>query len=122
MKITLTGRPITKKNSQIPIITKTGKRFIIQSKQYRAYEKDCLKQLMYLYRGITITGQISTKMLYYMPTKARPDLLNLEQATADILQKAGVIENDKNIYSFDGSRIAGVDKANPRCEIEIEGR
>ena len=57
-----------------------------------------------------------------MPTKARPDLLNLEQATADILQKAGVIENDKNIYSFDGSRIAGVDKANPRTEIIIEGR
>jgi len=62
------------------------------------------------------------KILYYMPTKARPDLLNLEQATADILQKAGVIENDKNIYSFDGSRIAGVDKANPRTEILIEGR
>ena len=57
-----------------------------------------------------------------MPTKARPDLLNLEQATADILEKARVIENDKNIVSFDGSRIAGIDKENPRTEIIIEGR
>ena len=55
-----------------------------------------------------------------MPTKARPDLLNLEQATADILEKARVIENDKNIVSFDGSRIAGIDKANPRAGIIIE--
>ena len=55
-----------------------------------------------------------------MPDKRRPDLLNLEQATADILEKARVIENDKNIVSFDGSRIAGIDKANPRVEIIIE--
>ena len=60
--------------------------------------------------------------LYYMPTKARPDLNNLLQATCDILQKARVISNDKNIVSFDGSKIAGVDKANPRTEITIEGR
>ena len=104
------------------ITTKTGKKFIIQSKQYRAYEKDCLKQLMYLYRGITITEQINLQALYYMPTKARPDLANLLQATCDILEKAEVIENDRNIVSFDGSRIAGIDKHNPRTEIIIEGR
>ena len=69
-----------------------------------------------------IIGEISLQILYYMPTKARPDLLNLEQATADILEKARVIENDKNIVSFDGSRIAGIDKENPRTEIIIEGR
>ena len=57
-----------------------------------------------------------------MPDKRRPDLLNLEQATADILEKARVIENDRNIISFDGSRIVGIDKENPRCEIIIEGR
>jgi len=118
--ITLIGRPITKKNHQQIVVSGNGRRFVIQSKAYRQYEKDCLKQLMYLYKGKTIEGQLSMKCLYYMPTKARPDLLNLEQATADILEKAKVIENDKNIYSFDGSRIAGVDKLNPRCEILLE--
>jgi len=47
-------------------------------------------------------------------------LLNLLQATADILEKAGIIDNDKNIRSFDGSRIAGVDRDRPRVEINIE--
>ena len=55
-----------------------------------------------------------------MPTKYRPDLLNLLQASADIVEKAGVIENDRNIVSFDGSRIVGKDKENPRVEIYIE--
>ena len=118
--ITLIGRPITKKNHQQMVVAGNGRKFLIQSKAYRQYEKDCLKQLMYLYKGKTITGQLSMKALYYMPTKARPDLLNLLQASADILEKAKVIENDKNIYSFDGSRIAGVDKLNPRCEILLE--
>ncbi len=122
IKIILTGRPITKKNSQRIALTKTGKRFIIQSKQYLTYENDCLWQLKTEYRGETITNQINLQALYYMPTKARPDLNNLLQATCDILQKAKVISNDKKIVSFDGSHIAGVDKVNPRTEIIIEGR
>ena len=122
LNIILKGRPITKKNSQRIVLAKNGRRFVIQSKQYLTYENDCLWQIKAEYRGETITGQINLQALYYMPTKARPDLLNLEQATADILQKAKLIENDKNIVSFDGSRIAGVDKVNPRTEITIEGR
>jgi Holliday junction resolvase RusA-like endonuclease len=54
-----------------------------------------------------------------MPTKAFPDLANLLEATCDILEKAEVIDNDKNIISFDGSRIMGKDKDNPRVEIEL---
>ena len=102
------------------VVAGNGRKFLIQSKAYRQYEKDCLIQLAYLYKGKTIEGQLSMKCLYYMPTKARPDLLNLLQATSDIIEKAKVIENDKNIYSFDSSRIMGVDKLNPRCEILLE--
>jgi Holliday junction resolvase RusA-like endonuclease len=69
-----------------------------------------------------ITDKISLKALYYLKDKRIPDLINLLQATCDILEKARVIENDKNIISFDGSRIIGVDKANPRVEIKIERR
>jgi Holliday junction resolvase RusA-like endonuclease len=49
-----------------------------------------------------------------------PDLLGLEQATADILERAHILRNDRDIVSWDGSRIAGVDKDNPRAAIEIE--
>jgi len=55
-----------------------------------------------------------------MPDRRKPDLLGLLQATADILEKAQIIDNDRNVVSFDGSRIMGVDKQNPRVEIEIE--
>ena len=122
IELILKGRPITKKNSQIIALTKNGRRYVIQSPQYCAYEKDCLQQIKYLYRVETIIGNVSLQALYYMPTKFRPDLTNLLQATADILEKARVIENDKNIVSFDGSRIGGIDKSNPRTEIIIEGR
>ena len=117
IELVLKGRPITKKNSQIPIITKTGKRFIIQSKQYRQYEKDCLRQLDFLYHGQPLTGRIHLEAYYHMPTLFKPDLLNLLAATSDILEKAKVIENDKLIYSVDGSRVMEKDKDNPRVEI-----
>lgn len=120
IKLILSGRPITKKNSQIPIKTKSGKYFIIQSKQYRDYEKICLWQIKEQYKGETIINKISLKALYFMPDRRLPDLLNLLQATADIVEKGGVIENDKNIVSFDGSRIMEFDKENPRTEIYIE--
>jgi len=121
IKLILTGRPITKKNSQIPIKTKSGKFFIIQSKQYREYEKNCLLQIKHQHLlQPTITEKVSLKALYYMPDRRLPDLLNLLQATADIIEKAKVIENDGDIISFDGSRIMEFDKENPRVEVYID--
>jgi Holliday junction resolvase RusA-like endonuclease len=91
---------------------------VLQSKQYRQYEEDCLKQLMIC--RARFAGPVRMKCLYWMPDRRRPDLLGLLQATADILEKAQIIDNDRNVVSFDGSRIAGVDRENPRVEIEIE--
>lgn len=45
--------------------------------------------------------------------------MGLLQATSDILEKAGILENDRLIADYDGSRIVGLDKQNPRAEIEI---
>jgi Holliday junction resolvase RusA-like endonuclease len=118
-KIILKGRPITKKNHQmIARNRRTGRPYVLQSKQYRQYEEDCLKQLMIC--RARFAGPVRMKCLYWMPDRRRPDLLGLLQATADILEKAQIIDNDRNVVSFDGSRIAGVDRENPRVEIEIE--
>ena len=122
INLILKGRPTTKKNSQQIVLAKNGRRFVIQSKQYLAYENDCLWQLKIQYKGGVVTDKLNLQAHYYMPTKRMPDLINLMQATCDILEKARVIENDKNIVSFDGSRIIGIDKNNPRCEIKIERR
>lgn len=41
------------------------------------------------------------------------------QATADLLEESGVLENDRLIVSWDSTRIEDIDKENPRTEIEI---
>ena len=94
MKITLYGRPITKKNSQ-QIIVAGKMRKIIPSKQYKAYERDCLYQLLQTPRAPE--GALNMACVYYMPTRHRVDLVNLLEATCDILVEAGIIEDDNSL-------------------------
>ena len=120
-EFTVPGRPMTKKNSQQIWRNKTtGKPFVVQSEQYQTYETACLWVLK-KYRGPKFTGPVHLQARYWMPDrKSWPDLPGLYQATADILEKAGIIDNDRNIVCMDGSRIVGVDKENPRVEIMVE--
>ena len=121
MKITIPGRPITKKNSQqIFRNRQTGKPFITQSKQYKQYEKAALWELSTCqekFKG----DKLHVKCEYWMPNRRSwPDLVGLLQASWDIIEKAGIIDDDGNIVSADGSRIVGIDKNNPRADIYIE--
>lgn len=117
LTLTILGPPRSKKNSQIAICLR-GKPRLIQSKLYRDYEKDALKQL-WAWGNVTVNGRVKVVCLYYVPDLRKRDLTNLLAASHDILQKGGFIEDDSMIVSVDGSRIEGVDKANPRVEIEI---
>lgn len=119
MNLVIYGRPITKKNSQR--VVKCGRYTkVLPSKAYCVYEADALKQITGKHR-LKINKAINLKVLYYMPTRHRVDLVNLLEATCDILVKAGVIEDDnyKIVAAHDGSRVL-YDKENPRAEIYIE--
>ncbi len=120
---TLTGRPITKKN-HMQLVRAGGRTVPIQSKAYKAYEAECLCQLLMATRLFTPypkNARLNLRAIYYMPDRrSRPDLVGLIQATQDILQKARIVEDDVSFVSLDGSRIAGIDRDNPRVEIEIE--
>ena len=114
---TIDGRPMTKKNSMAK--TRYG---LIQSKQYRDYEKMALCQLMTQkprgFRAIACAARMNVE--YYMPNrKGWPDLFGLVQATADILEKANILEDDGYIADVAFSCIAGVDPVWPRAEIKI---
>ena len=112
--IVIPGRPITKKNS----MRKTRHGGLIQSKAYIQYETDSLWHLKQ-YKN-KYAGKVRLTAKYWMPNRRSwPDLIGLLQATSDILEKAGIIENDKWIEGYDGSRIVGIDKENPRAEIII---
>ena len=115
--------PRTKKNHGRIVERKlaNGKRvpMMIPSKQYKEYEETC----GYFIRpkGIKIDYPVNVKCLYYMPTRRRVDLVNLLEATCDILTHYEVLEDDncKIVVGHDGSRVHH-DKDNPRCVITIE--
>ena len=121
LELTIYGIPRTKKNSQIPAVNKkTGRPMIIQSKIYRDYEKDAVKQIEDLHKTWHIDYLCNCQYVYYRPTKIRVDQSNLMAATDDILVKAGVLEDDnwKIIGGHDGTRVR-FDPENPRVEITI---
>jgi Holliday junction resolvase RusA-like endonuclease len=118
--IVLPGQPATKKNHSIICSLPNGRSILVPSKPYREFEKSCLNYLK-AYTGPRFTGPIEMITLYYLKKgRAQPDLTNLMAATHDILEKAGVIDNDRNIVSVDGSRIMGISLKEPRTEVIIK--
>ena len=110
------GRPMTKKNSLQK--TRYG---LVQGKAYREYAKDALWKLKLQRRPIhPIDCAVKMTAKYYMPNrKGWPDLFGLVQATADILESAGIIEDDGYIAEMGDSMIAGIDAEDPRVEITV---
>lgn len=113
----IAGNPITKKNSQ-RIVHFGGHPRIIPSKAYKEYEKRCKQYMPDI--PTKIDFPVNVRCTYYMKTRRRVDLVNLQEATLDILTKYGVLEDDNSaiVVSMDGSRVLH-DKEFPRVEILI---
>lgn len=119
MRLVLYGQPRTKKNSP-RIVSKPHPR-LLPSKSFVEYQNACETQIRYLYGDVRIPDPpVNLRAVYYMETRRRIDLVNLLEATQDILVHAGMLPDDNNqiIASVDGSRVS-YDKDNPRVEIEI---
>ena len=116
VRIVIPVVPRSKKNSQ-QIVRVRGRYMIIPSKAYKQYEKDSLPFLTHV---DPFLSPCNVKCEYFMPTRRRVDLVNLQEATLDILVRAGILmdDNSKVVVSMDGSRVY-YDKENPRTEIEI---
>ena len=118
LKLIIKGQPITKKNHS-QIVKAGNRRMVIPSPQYRAYERESLMQIPRKFKQ-RIDIPVNVQCVYYMPTRRRVDLVNLLEATMDILVAAEVLEDDncKIVAAHDGSRVDH-DKYNPRVEITI---
>lgn len=121
IKLLIPGAPITKKNSQRIVRLGNGRCSIRPSKAFEAYQKTASVFIPGKFRK-GLSGRYNVKCTYYMPTKRKVDLVNLLEATCDILVHYKVLEDDNSriVVSHDGSRVL-YDKNNPRVEIEIEG-
>lgn len=117
LKIKIPIPPRTKKNSQRIVKTKNGGHCILPSKQYTQYEKDAM---WFIPGGETIKHPVNVKAVFYMDTRRRVDLVNLQEALLDVLVRAGLLEDDNCtiVASMDGSRVL-YDKEHPRTEITI---
>lgn len=110
--------PVTKKNSQEIHLNKyTGKRWISPSQRYKEYEHAAA---WFMPHEKTIREPVNVRALFYMPTKRRVDLVNLEEALLDVLVHYGVLDDDNSaiVAGMDGSRVL-YDKDNPRTEVII---
>lgn len=119
LRLIIYGPPRTKKNSQKIFKNKrTGKPFVTPSEPYKIYEAVCMAQIKKPARPIS--DAVNVCCVYYMPARRKVDLVNLIEATCDILVCARVLEDDNRdiVAATDGSRVI-YDKANPRVEITI---
>lgn len=118
MKLIIKGEPRSKKNSQKLAVVK-GRIIPIPSDAYRTYRDMAMYQIPGEKR-IQTPGPVNLKAVYYMQTRRKVDLVNLLEATCDILVDAGVLEDDNSrvVAGHDGSRVK-YDKNCPRVEIEI---
>lgn len=111
--------PITKKNSQ-QIVKAGGRLIVVPSSQYKRYEKE---SGWFMPKGEhePVDYPVNVSCTYYMPTRRKVDLVNLQEATLDILVHYGILADDncRIVVSMDGSRVF-YDKANPRTVIEIQ--
>ncbi len=120
-KFVITGNPPIKKNSRdIVRNPKTGRMYPIKGKALQGMEESAIYELQsQKFRNFTkFTHAIRVKFLFYRGTRHNVDLSNLYEFAQDVLQSAGIIENDCLIEAHDGSR-KYYDPENPRTEIYI---
>lgn len=118
LEFAIYGNPITKKNSA-RIVNAGRYPRLLPSNAYLKYRKDAIVQIPCNIR-VNIDFPVNVQVIYYMQTKRRVDLVNLLEATCDILVDAGVLADDNSniAAAHNGCRVE-YDKKNPRAEITI---
>ena len=108
VKLTIPGCPVVLKNSRRLITDKTGRRRELPSAKASAYMDAAVLLLREQWSGPPITGPVNLRIRSYGPWRrdsgTLPDASNLYQAPEDCLQAAGILANDRQVESHDGSR------------------
>jgi Holliday junction resolvase RusA-like endonuclease len=121
MKFTIPGQVPSKKNSR-NIFVRGGKIVNIPNKRYQEWHKDTLRTLSL--RLKTALGSIKTPYhvtyTIYTKDKRLRDLSNMVSSLDDLLVDFGLIEDDNcTIIAKETAIFGGIDKNNPRVEVEI---
>lgn len=90
---------------------------MIPSAAFIAYQDSALAQIAMRGEPPMLARPLNCAAIFYRDAE-RGDAVGYYQALADILQKAGVVADDKWIVCWDGSRLKK-DSKNPRVEVTI---
>lgn len=119
MKIILKGRIPSKKNQKI-IVCRGRYPLLLPSKNHQIWHEEKSWELK-IQKVSRIENIKSVEMIFFVPDNRKADLSNKAESLMDLLVDNGILEDDncfvvpKLILS-----LGGVDKENPRVEINIE--
>lgn len=119
MKITIDGRPSSKKNNKRIFRSRHARGFtVLPSKAYNRFHAEAIPQILGQVRG-RIKGPIHIDIQFHFKGKMTMDIDNAMTSLFDVLQDSGIIEDDKQI---DSANIKRVLRNQPywRTEITIE--
>lgn len=92
----------------------TGRR--VKTKEAKSWESEALWMLKKIRKKFRKKEVVVIYEYYFKDN--RSDYINRAKITDDIIEKAGIIDNDRQI--IEGHIYKRIDKKNPRVEIEIE--
>jgi len=115
--INIYGRIPSKKNSK-RIVRNGGKTFVISSKNWMDFEKAQLPRIEAL---SNLKSPYKVDYKFYLKGKGNTDIDNMMAGINDLFEKAGVIDNDKNILHVTAEKIIGADEYKAEVTIfEVE--
>lgn len=125
VSFTIYGAPRTKKNHGRRKYSFTRKRtFNVPSAEYEAWAVIAQKSLPLIRQqigdagvGLPITANLNCRAIIYRDAAAG-DAVGYYQGLADWLENVGVVENDRQVCQWDGSRLKK-DAALPRIEVTL---
>jgi hypothetical protein len=116
LSLVIEGAPRTKKNHGRTEMR--GRRKVhLPSVAHDVWHAAALPQAKVGRCGPALTSEVNCRALFFRDA-LRGDAVGYYQALADLLEHAGIVENDRLIVSWDGSRLRK-DAARPRIEVEL---
>jgi Holliday junction resolvase RusA-like endonuclease len=119
--LVIPGRPAILKNSKRVISRGAGRRAIVlPSITYVKWEQHAALWLQRSFRGCLIDYQVTAEFRFFFENrKSEPDVSNLIEGPADVMQKVGILKNDRLIVRLTAEKFFGHD---PRTEIDLYRR
>jgi hypothetical protein len=121
LTIVIPSPPRTKKNSSRIVGTRRGNPRLLPSEAFAAWNAVAqmeLAQVRMKETGLPFRGPVNLRALFFRHADVG-DAVGFYQSLADALQEGRIVENDRQVRQWDGSRLLK-DAVNPRIILTVE--